>query len=116
MSLAISNDLKQMDIKTAYLNAPIEEDVFIKQPEGFELLDENGKPFFCKLKKSLFGLKQSGKNWFLTLKAFFITLRFVNSFHEECLFKYKQDEKIVVILCLWVDDLIICGLSENFCD
>ena len=41
MFLAISNNyqLKQMDIKTAYLNAPIEEDVVIKQPEGFELLD-----------------------------------------------------------------------------
>ena len=88
MSLAISNDyqLKQMDIKTAFLNAPIEEDVVIKQPEGFELLDENGKPFVSKLKKSLYGLKQSGRNWFLTLKAFLITLSFVNSFHDECLF------------------------------
>ena len=83
MSLAISND---------YLNAPIEEDVVIKQPEGFELMDENGKPFVCKLKKSLYGLKQSGRNWFLTLKAFLITLRFVNSFHDECLFIKKQDE------------------------
>ena len=66
MSLAISNgyQLKQMDIKIAYLNAPIEEDVVIKQPEGFELLDENGKPFVCKLKKNLYGLKQSGRNWF----------------------------------------------------
>ena len=118
MSLAISNDyqLKQMDIKTAYLNAPIEEDVVIKQPEGFELLDENGKPFVCKLKKSLYGLKQSGRNWFLTLKAFLITLGFVNSFHDECLFIKKQNEKIVRILCLWADDLTICGLSEKFCD
>ena len=113
MSLAISNDfqLKQMDIKTAYLSAPIEEDVVIKQPEGFEILDEKGKPFVCNLKKSLYGLKQSGINWFLTLKAFLITLRFVNSFHDDCLFIKKQDEKIVGILCLWVDDLIICGLS-----
>ena len=118
MSLAISKNyqLIQMDIKTAYLNAPIEEDVVIKQPEGFELLDEDGKPFVCKLKKSLYGLKQYGRNWFLTLKAFLITLRFVNSFHDECLFIKKQEEKIVEILCLWVDDLIICGLSENFCD
>ena len=47
MCLAISNDyqLKRMDKKTADLNAPTEEDVVIKQPEGFELLDENGKPF-----------------------------------------------------------------------
>ena len=53
MSLALSNDyhLKQINIKIAYLNAPIEEDVVIKQPEGFELLDENEKSFDCKLKK-----------------------------------------------------------------
>ena len=95
MCLAISNDyqLKQMDIKTTYLNAPIEEEAVIKQPEGFELLDETGKPFVCKLKKSLNGLEQSGKKWFLTLKAFLITLSFVNSFHDEGLFIKKQDGK-----------------------
>ena len=118
MSLAISKDyqLKQMDIKTAYLIAPIEEVVVIKQLEGFEFLDENGEPFVCKLKQSLYGLKQSGRNWFFTLKAFLITLSFVNSIHDECLFIKKQDEKIIGFLCLWVDDLIICGISENFCD
>ena len=116
--MTISNDyqLKQMDIKTAYLNAPIEEDVVIKQPEGFGLLDENGKSFDCKLKKSLYGLKQSGRNWFLTLKASLITLSFVNSFYDECLFIKKQDKKIIGFLCLLVDDLKVCGISENFCD
>ena len=118
MSLAISNDyqLKQMDKKTAYLHDPIEEDVVIKQAEGFELLDENGKTFVCKLKKSLYGLKQSGRNWFLTLKVFLITLIFVNSFYDECWFTKKQDEKIIGFLCLWVDDLIVCSISENFFD
>ena len=84
MCLAVSNDyqLKQMNIKTAYINAPIEEDVVIKQPEGLEFLDENGKPFVCKLKKSLYGLKQSRRNCFLTLKALLIKLSFVNSFHD----------------------------------
>ena len=105
MSLAISNDsqLKQMK-KIAFLNAPIEEDVVVKQHECFELLDKKGKPFVCKLKKSLYGLKQSGRNWFLTLKAFLITLSVVNSFHVECLFIKNQDEKIIGFLCLWVDD------------
>ena len=72
MCLAISIDyqLKQMDIKTAYLKTPIEEYIIIEQPEGFEILDENGKPLVCKLKKSLYDLKQSGRNRFLTLKAF----------------------------------------------
>ena len=74
MCLAISNDyqLKQMGINTAYLSAAIEEDLVIKQPEVFELLDENGKPFVCNLKKSLYSWKQSGINWFLNLKSFLL--------------------------------------------
>ena len=68
MCLAVSNDYQlKINIKTPYLNAPIEEDVVIKQHEGFELLDENGKPFNCKLKKNWYDLKQSGRNWFWTL-------------------------------------------------
>ena len=50
MCLTISNNyqLKLIDIKTAHLKASIEEDVVIKQPEGFDFSDENGKPFVCK--------------------------------------------------------------------
>ena len=99
MYLAFSNhcQLKQMDMKTAYLNAPIEKDVLIKQPEAFELymnLHEKRKPFIFILKKNLRGLKPSGRNWFLTKKSFLITLGFVNSFHDKCLFTKKQYEKI----------------------
>ena len=45
-----------------------------------------------------------------------ITLSFVNSFRDDSWFIKKQDEKIIGFLCLWVDDLIVCGISENFCD
>ena len=74
-----------MNIKAAYLIAPIEE-VVIEQPEGFELLDKNGRPFVCELKKNLYGLKKSGRKWFLTFKVFLTPLIFVNSIHDECLF------------------------------
>ena len=50
------------------------------------------------------------------MKAFLITLSYVNSFHDECLFIKKQYEKIIGLLCLWVDDLLVCGISESFCD
>ena len=82
MCLAIFNNyqLQQTVIKTVCTNAPIAEDVVIKKPEGIKLLDE----LFCKLKKNLYGLQKT-RNWFLTLKAFLITLRFHNSFHDECL-------------------------------
>ena len=82
-----------MNMKTVCLKAPIEEEVVIKQPEGFELLDENGKLFVCKLKRSLHGLKQFGRNWFLILKVFLVTLKFVNSFHYDCFFYPKAGRK-----------------------
>ena len=48
-----------MDIKTAYLNADIDEEIFMQQPDGFEIYNDQGNPFVCKLNKSLHGLKQS---------------------------------------------------------
>ena len=66
----------QMDVKTAYLNAPIDCEVYIKQPEGFEQVDENGETLVWKLKKSLYGLKQSGRNWNNLLHDFFIQEKF----------------------------------------
>ena len=59
-----------MDKKNTYLNGPAEGDVVIKQPKGFIVLDENVKLFVCNMKSSLHGLKQYGRNWFMTWKAF----------------------------------------------
>ena len=73
----------QMDVKTAYLNAPIDCEIFIKQPEGFEQVGENGETLVWKLKKSLYGLKQSGRNWNNLLQDFLI--------HEELI-----EEKLLV--------------------
>ena len=56
---------KQMDIKTAYRHAPIEEELYLEQPEGFE--DKPNKGHACRLLKSLYGLKQSGRNWYKML-------------------------------------------------
>ena len=55
--------LQQIDIKTAYLNDPIEEDVYMEQPEGFV----SDKKLVCRLEKSLYGLKQTGRNWYKLL-------------------------------------------------
>ena len=55
--------IHQMDVKTAYLNAPIDREIYIEQPEGFEKFDKHGEKLVCKLKRSSYGLKQSGRNW-----------------------------------------------------
>lgn len=56
-------DLHQMDVKTAYLHAPIDCEVYMEQPEGFGVRSDTGEQLVCKLNKSLYGLKQSGRNW-----------------------------------------------------
>ena len=53
----------QMDVKTAYLNVPIDYELYIEKPEGYERKGSNGEKLVCKLKKSLYGLKQSSRNW-----------------------------------------------------
>ena len=49
-----------MDVKTAYLNAPLDCEIYIEQPEGFEVISPNDTDLVCKLSKSLYDLKQSG--------------------------------------------------------
>ena len=71
MMLAIAVELDyevhMLDVQTAFLNADVEEDVFVKMAPGYEINDEAGVPLVMKLKKSLYGLRQSPKNWFSTL-------------------------------------------------
>ena len=112
LQLAIQNDLivNQMDVKTAYLNAPIDCDVFVEQPEGFVEHGENGEKLVCKLKKSLYGLKQSGRNWNTLLHDYLVTLNFVQSLADNCV--YTRDDGNVIVL-IWVDDIIIAAKNES---
>jgi len=65
MQLAVQQGMivHQMDVKITYLNAPIECEFYIEQPEGFEVDDKTDGNLVLKLKKSLYGLKQSCRNW-----------------------------------------------------
>ena len=103
-----------MDIKTAYLIADIEEEIFMQQPEGSEKFDKQGHPLICKLRKNLDGLKQSGRNWYLTIKTFLNQLGFAPAIQDECLFIKKGENGIEGLVCLWVDDMVTLGLQEDF--
>jgi hypothetical protein len=66
--------IHQMDVKSAYLNAPIDCDIYMEQAKGFRQVS-NGKKLVYKLKKSLYGLKQSASNWKDVLCDFFLNNR-----------------------------------------
>ena len=79
MALAsmIKWDLRQMDVKTAFLNGVIEEYVYIEQPQGFEVEDK--VTHVCKLKKALYGLKQAPRAWYGRIYNFLTSLGFTKS-------------------------------------
>ena len=76
LSVACLQDLEihQMDVDTAYLNAPISEEIYMRQPAGFEERNAGGQPLVCRLRKSLYGLKQSARNWHGRLDAYLKSL------------------------------------------
>ena len=65
--------------------------------------------------KSLYGLKQSGRNWHRTLISYLEKLGFENSVFDECLFVRRIEGEIEGLICLWVDDMMICRADKNFC-
>jgi transposase InsO family protein len=98
--------LHQMDVKTAFLNGVIEEEVYIEKPQGFEV--ENRKSHVCNLKKALYGLKQAHRAWYGRIDSFLTSLGFTKSNADSNLyFKVMNDES--VILLLYVDDLFLTG-------
>jgi hypothetical protein len=102
--------LHQMDVKTTFLNGVIEEEVYIEKPQGFEV--EDMKSHVCRLKKSLYRLKQSPRAWYGRIGSFLTSLGFTKSKADSNLyFKIMNNEP--VILLLYVDDLFLTG-EEKF--
>ena len=101
-----------MDVKSAYLNAPIDCDVYMDQAEGFEILSDNNDKLVYKLNKSLYGLKQSGRNWNNVLQECLLANDFVQSSVDHCIYIKHVGNEMVAML-VWVDDLIIAASNDQ---
>ena len=100
--------LHQMDVKTAYLNAPIDCEIYMDQAEGFEVPSGREGKLVYKLNKSLYGLKQSGRNWNHVLHCFLLENDFVQSPVDNCVYTKEVGSGLVAML-VWVDDIIIAA-------
>lgn len=109
LSLAVQYDLKlhQMDVQNAFLNGKLEENIFIRQPKGFIVSGKEN--CYCKLNKSLYGLKQSSRCWNSELNAYLVKLGFIQSVSDPCIYTRVSDE--LCIIAVYVDDLIIGSKS-----
>src|SRR3954470_18336394 len=109
-SLAASHGLlvHQMDVKTTFLNEELDEEIYMQQPDGFVVNGQERK--VCKLLKSLYGLKQAPKQWHEKFDKTLTYAGFVVNEPDKCVY-YRHGGGEGVILCLYVDDILICGTN-----
>ena len=106
MMLAIAAELDyevlMLDMQTAFLNAYVEEEVYVKMAPGYETYDKSGIPFVMKLKKSLYGLRPSPKNWFGTMDDHLSNIVFCSFFKSDpCVYVF-EDKTGTAMLTLYV--------------
>ncbi|GKB60264.1 zinc finger, CCHC-type containing protein [Tanacetum coccineum] len=103
-----------MDVKTTFLNGDLEEGIYMKQPEGFDMPGNGHKVY--KLIKSLYGLKQALKQWHHKFDEVVLSNEFVlNQLDKYVYCKFDESGKGVII-CLYVDDMLIFGTDQNQVD
>ncbi|CAL1406372.1 unnamed protein product [Linum trigynum] len=104
--------LEQLDVSNAFLHGDLEEEVYMKIPLGVKVPESNGQTMVCKLKKSLYGLKQASRQWFAKLTGYLMKLGFAQSASDYSLFTKWVPGKVVVLL-VYVDDIIIGGDAQK---
>lgn len=104
-------ELHQMDVKSAYLNGDLEEEIYMQQPEGYAVAEGN-KQLVWKLKKSLYGLKQAGRTWHIKIDIALKHRGFSTLPADLCVY-VRREEKTIIVIGLYVDDLLIASNSLN---
>ena len=99
----------QMDVVTAFLNGHLEEEIYMEQPEGY--IKHGQENLVCKLKKSIYGLKQSPRCWSKAFTGFMTEIGFKQSTSDPFVFVRTRHE--LEILAVYVDDLILITESTE---
>ena len=103
-------ELEQLDVKTAFLHGDLDEDIYMEQPEGF-VVDGKSK-MVCKLKKSLYGLKQSPRQWYKRFDHFMLESDFHRSIKDAWVYFKRLGNDCWVYLLLYVDDMLIASKDK----
>nr|GFA90978.1 retrovirus-related Pol polyprotein from transposon TNT 1-94 [Tanacetum cinerariifolium] len=106
-------DVYQMDMKTAFLNGNLREEVYVSQPNGF--VDQDNPNRVYKLKKALYGLKQAPRAWYDMLSSFFISQDFSKCSVDPTLFICRNENDLLLVQ-IYVDDIIFAASTPELCD
>ena len=121
-AVEFDRDILQLDVQTAFLNANVEEEVHVKTAPGYENQDKKtGVPLVMRLRKSMYGLRQSPKNWHSTIDTYVMKIDFKPLKSDPCVCVYYTDDDSINnstantsrkpdgIITLYVDDLVLAG-------
>ena len=100
-------ELHQMDVKTAFLNGDVEETIYMVQPEGFET--KGSEHLVCKLKKSIYGLKQASRQWYRKFDQVISSFGFKENAMDQCVYLKISGSKFIFFLVLYVDDILLAS-------
>ncbi|CAM8944981.1 unnamed protein product [Rhodiola kirilowii] len=103
-----------MDVKTAFLNGDLDEEIYMKQPEGFIMPGNENKG--CKFIKSLYGLKQAPKQWHQKFDEVILSSGFKLNQADKCIYSKFDNSGNGVIICLYIDDMLIFGTDQKQVD
>jgi hypothetical protein len=95
-----------MDVKTAFLNGALYEEVYMRQPEGF--VEKGKENLVCKLNKSLYGLKQASRQWYLKFDEVVTSLGFVENAVDQCIYR-KTSGRNFIFLILYIYDILLAS-------
>lgn len=111
LAIAVERKLeaRHIDIRTAYLNSEVDEEIYVHQPKGF--IATGNEKSVCRLNKAVYGLKQGARQWDLKLNESLKSLNFVTSVSQPCVFINKCDHNHMVGAD--VDDLVVNGSEKQ---
>ncbi|KAG8484978.1 hypothetical protein CXB51_021839 [Gossypium anomalum] len=104
-------ELEQLDVKTTFLNGELKEDIYMQQPEGFTVSEK--EDYVCLLKKSLYGLKQSPRQWYKRFDSFMTSHDFKSNSFDSCVYFKKNCDGSFMYLLLYVDDMLIAAKDKG---
>ena len=107
LAASLNLEVEQLDVKTAFLHGDIDKEIYMEQPEGFEV--KGNEHLVCKLKKSLYGLKQAPRQWYTKFDSFMEGHGYSKTSSDHCVYVKKFSDGDFIILLLYVDDMLIVG-------
>ena len=102
----LNMELEQLDVRTAFLHGDLEETIYMSQPEGF--VEAGKEDLVCRLRKSLYELKQSPRQWYKRFDTFMLQIDYKRCKYDYCVCSHTFDDGHMIILMLYVDNMFAC--------